>query len=332
MCFLLNVVKKRSGKVSMVCVVRVVTMASKKEVALGRWRILKRALISSRANPSVAPLPEQRGLTRISVRSFSSFELFEIVDFQLEEEQQCCNDRDACWKVYSFSVACGSTIENLVSACVRHLSQEITLDALSGFNNTGNVCVWPSEEVMAYCCLKERLKFESKSVLELGGGMTCLAGLMLALTGLPTRVQLTDGNAASVENLKKIVEVNRKNVGKVEVSAQVLLWDQALLDCPKFDYILCADCLFFTDLHSSLAQVLHKVLAPGGQALLFNPHRSGTLLKFVELVRVRGDMEVKMEEKYNEDVWRRHEQLFVQNVDSYKPDIHYPVMVTITHK
>ena len=296
-------------------------MATKKKAAaLVRWQILKQAIVSSNASEA-----ERRRLESISVRRFSSFELLDIEDLSNKDE-------DVVWKLYSLS---GTTKDDQVSARVRHLPRRVTLDALTGFNNTGNVCVWPSEEVMAYHCLKQRLQFKGKSVLELGGGMTCLAGLMLSLTGLPALVCLTDGNKTSVDNVKEMVKANTTNFNKVAVTAEVLVWDETFLDSDfcQFDFVLCADCFFFTDLHSCLARVLGKVLAPGGTALLYSPHRNGTLLSFVELIEKQGDMEVQVEDIYDQQIWRRHLHLSSdQNSPGYKPDLHYPALVTLTRK
>jgi len=301
-------------------------MASKKPAALARWQILKQAIVSAKH----ASETEQKRLENISVRSFSSFEFFDIEDLPVEQYSSS-NEEDSIWRLYSLS---GASKDDQTSARVRHLTQRMTLDALSGFNNTGNVCVWPSEEVMAYHCLKQRLQFKGKSILELGGGMTCLAGLMLSLTGLPTLVCLTDGNKASINNVKEMVKANTKDFSEVEIITEALEWNETFLDSDyrQFDYVLCADCFFFTELHSCLSRVIHKVLAPGGTALLYSPHRSGTLLRFVELVEKLGVMEVQVEDRYDQQIWARHQRLSEQNTPGYKPDLHYPVMVTLTHK
>lgn len=68
--------------------------------------------------------------------------------------------------------------------------------------------VWPSEEVLAYYCLKNNYVFKEKAVLELGGGMTCLASFAVAKTSDAILVACTDGNPASVENVKRIIEHN----------------------------------------------------------------------------------------------------------------------------
>lgn len=54
---------------------------------------------------------------------------------------------------------------------------------LVGFNNTGNVCVWPAEEVLAFWLLTHgrALAAPAQRVLELGAGMAALAGFAAAL-------------------------------------------------------------------------------------------------------------------------------------------------------
>lgn len=71
-------------------------------------------------------------------------------------------------------------IDDMDSVKVRFYKGPIGLKEMIGFNNTGNVCLWPSEEIMTYFCIKNSAIFDDKSVCELGGGMTCLGGLMVS--------------------------------------------------------------------------------------------------------------------------------------------------------
>lgn len=126
-----------------------------------------------------------------------------------------------------FSIECISTEWYKYSSCVKsrnfsanicRSSTIITPEELMGFNNTGNVRIWPSEEILAYYVLSNLELFRDKTVLELGGGMSCLAGVMAALYGLCNNVHLTDGNPNSVYNVERILE---KNVFTSKVSCSV---------------------------------------------------------------------------------------------------------------
>ena len=312
--------------------------------AVERWKILKGAILAA----SRRSQDDDETITRASVRSFTSFELFKVTDLVGDVPKGCvCSQAGArsIWKRYTYVMridACatpsdegtrGDTTGGMdgererVSALISHLPPKTSLEVMMGFNNTGNVCIWPSEEVLAHYCLENREHFRGKSVCELGGGMTCLAGLMLALTGLPARVMLTDGNTASVENVRRILSANKGEQNRVEISSNVLLWDEAFVhsEHSTFDFVICADCLFFVELHQILCQVIRKLLVPGGTALLLNPTRSGTLEQFVKVAE--NLFAVKRSEKYSELVWEKHCASLTD--DRYKSDLHYPVLLVL---
>lgn len=335
---------------------------AERTIAVSRWKILRKAILdaSSRSQGECAKdKGKTDGTARASARSFSSFELFSVTDIDDDgeeggEEASTLHSSHHTatgfvWKRYSHrrttSDAGNKTDDgndeddgtamnahlgasrDTISAFISHLPPSTSLEAMTGFNNTGNVCVWPSEQVLAHYCLENRHRFRGKSVCELGGGMTCLAGVMLALTGLPARVELTDGNESSVENVRRIVGANGHRFNGVCVSVDVLLWSEAFLatERDEVDFVVCADCLFFVELHQCLCQVIHKLLSPGGRALLFNPGRSGSLDRFVEVAERM--FSVSRVERYSETVWARHCAALAN--DRYKFDLHYPLLLIL---
>ena len=302
-----------------------------------RWKILRRAVLAAAGKPAVASgglRGELAARSRASVRSFSSFQLFSVED--LEEEAD--GVREGVWKRYTYPPAAidrpeteerqQKSVVSPVSTRVRILPTDTSLETMMGFNNTGNVCVWPSEEVLAHYCLQNQDQFRDKSVCEVGGGMTSLAGLILALTSCPARISLTDGNETSVGNVKHILEANKKRFGEVQVSAEVLRWDKDFLSTSyeEFDFVICADCLFFVELHECLCRVIHKLLKPNGKALLFNPRRSGTLERFV--ATAEGLFLVELVERFDEVVWKKHCAALVTD-EMYNPDLHYPIQLIL---
>jgi len=235
-------------------------------------------------------------------------------------------------------VTCPNLLSGTVLAEVRLMSavRQLGVARLAGYNNTGNVCVWPSEEVLAYHCLSEQAgsgRFSGRRVLELGGGMTGLAGLLLAATAGPAAVHLTDGNSNSVDNLERIVARNKDKVkDEVVVTVGQLRWDdsEAVEELAgRWDTVLCADCLFFDAGRESLVRALHRLLSPTGVALVMAPDRAGTFGQFEAAARKVFDVDVQV--NYNEDVWRVHQEC-LGGTPGYDPDIHYPKLITLRQK
>ena len=93
------------------------------------------------------------------------------------------------------------TRESPVDARVN--TKAVLSNKIHGVDNTGNICVWPTESVML-CALSGNDALaeiiRGKSVIELGGGLTALAGLGLASLGIPRNVIVTDGHPDCVVN------------------------------------------------------------------------------------------------------------------------------------
>jgi len=216
---------------------------------------------------------------------------------------------------------------------VRLFKSSFSLSDLAGFNNTGNVCIWPSEECLAFYCLQNRNQFSCGSVLELGGGMTCLAGLLLAKANVAREIHLTDGNSNAAGNLADMLEGDKAGVGLVDtkVSAGMLRWDdwEAIqLLKHKYDWVICADCLFFDSGREGLVDAIQQLLSPSGVALIVAPNREGTFTQFENSARRVFDVEVQT--NYSPQIWEAH-QKWLQD-PTYQTDIHYPKLITLKNK
>ncbi|XP_045119618.1 calmodulin-lysine N-methyltransferase-like [Portunus trituberculatus] len=267
-------------------------------VARRRWRILAEALQRS-SNRDASP-------DSVSTRKFQSFGL--LLFEELGQE--------------FYSVRC---INSDLKVIVRLLRRDFSPSQLTGFNNTGNVCIWPSEEILTYYCLSNLKIFSGKSVLELGGGMTSLAGMLVAASGVASRMVLTDGNALSVSNVK--VSLQKNNLS-VETFARVLRWGVAEEISPhqgKFDVAMCADCLFFDDERDSLLLTLLAVLRPGGIALVVAPARSGTFHSFASLCRPH--FRVAIVEKYDHVVDHLAQKSALD--PHYNHNLHFPLLMVL---
>lgn len=206
---------------------------------------------------------------------------------------------------------------------VGHKKRTFSAEDLMGFNNTGNICIWPSEETLTYYLVANLHLFENKSVLELGGGMSCLAGLFCAKYASAKTVALTDGNKISVENVQISMHLNKFSC---PVSCQVFKWGDTKSDI-KFDIILSADCLFFDEARSDLIDTMWDTLDVNGFGLVMAPNRGNTLQNFIQQSENKG-FKCKKITNYNNTVWERHLKLLENN--DYDENIHYPILIELT--
>ncbi len=128
--------------------------------------------------------------------------------------------------------------------------------------------------------------------LRRSGGMSGLTGIGLARSADLMSVVLTDGNPMAVENQRICLKINPTKITQTDCC--ILVWDRrdtaghlvevlAAAGGGKFDIIIGADCLFFSDFHEDLLHVLQVSLAPNGVVWLLQPPRGGTMEKFTSM-------------------------------------------------
>ena len=292
--------------------------ATVQQRARERWKILA-SVIKKRC-------PEKDDNT-ISVRRFAGFNLFSKNVVHIDNESEA----DYEWLDYRYG---GHGTNSLAEQplFIKQRCRQVVLEDLTGFDNTGNVCLWPSEEVLASYVLKHKEQFDGKAVCELGAGMTALAGIFLASSANPCKVLLTDGNEDCVENMEAIICQNKPLFGSTVVSSKRLLWDVnsdlSSLES-QFDFIISADCLFFTQCHTGLLHVMETLLKDNGSIIIMAPQRKDTLKLFC--TKAPSQFSVVNIENYDSVMWSRH-QAAKKEDPMYDEDIHYPVLLLLSKK
>ena len=171
------------------------------------------------------------------------------------------------------------------SVLIPAITKNVSLQTLQGFNNTGNVRIWPSEELLLVKTnelLCQNFQNDIK-VLEIGGGYSSLAGVLNSKLHPNVHFTLTDGNPDSVASCHKIIETNSlKNC-----SAMEFVWgaDKPHPVYQNYSIIIIADCFFFDNAREKLAKSLQilKSINNDIKIILIGPTRNGTFEKFINL-------------------------------------------------
>ncbi|KAG5185434.1 hypothetical protein JKP88DRAFT_207881 [Tribonema minus] len=269
---------------------------------------------------------------------------------QLQPDDSCSGE----WRLATYQLPGGGG-----QLCVRERAArrrttlaEIFSHRVHGVDNTGNVRVWPSESLLLHHLVSTPGAIPAGArVLEIGGGMTALAGLgVAAAAGCRVRcVVVTDGHPDAVRGQRVCARLNRHAFGATRVAARRLVTTadnadstaaSAACSCGcgsgPFDVVIGSDCLFFEDFHADLIEILRRLIAPCGRAVLLQPSRGGSMERFA--ARARDHFDVYMEARYDDSIWERHQQLLLAAGEGgaeagggYREDTCFPVLMTLRH-
>ncbi|XP_028396486.1 calmodulin-lysine N-methyltransferase-like [Dendronephthya gigantea] len=236
--------------------------------------------------------------------AYGLFTSYKITDL-IEAGYEVCNGSSKAKSGYEWLEYASEHFPSCRLA-VRQRIRAVNWNDATGFDNTGNICVWPSEEVLSYICIKNSEDFRGKTVCELGAGMTGLAGMMLAIASDVQEILITDGNMDGVSNLKEIARTNKRQFGGSKaVNVRQLRWNmwEDYSDLKgHFDFVLCSDCLLYEQLHASLADVISTLLKPDGMVLMTSPRRGCSVEQFIEQAKTKC-FDCECIENYDEFVW-----------------------------
>lgn len=170
--------------------------------------------------------------------------------------------------------------------------------------------------------------YEGKSVFEIGGGQSGLAGICCGY--LASEVVITDGNECSIENLQTIL---RHNKLESKCHAAFHRWNEPLpetIATKQFDLVIAADCFFDPNFHESFIDTLVSSLAPTGTALLFSPERGGSLRSFIEKLFQRNIFNVEQTANICSDITSKISALTASSsIEDFDADKFHIKMLTL---
>ncbi|XP_071722096.1 calmodulin-lysine N-methyltransferase-like [Rutidosis leptorrhynchoides] len=282
-----------------------------------RWGILRRALLRNR-NSHISDKQSQVEIESISRKTKHGFNLIPcqlLLDNNNINKQESQSDSRDCCMCYTLPIH-GSPKLYLYQRTNSHADlNDFEICNRYRIDNTGLVCSWPLEDVLAYFRMSNADMFRSKRVLELGSGYG-LAGLVVAATTEAVEVVISDGNPQVVDYIQHNIEANTGLFGDTNMKSMMLHWNQTEISniSNTFDVIIASDCTFFDEFHKDLVRITELLLrsTSPSEAIFFSPKRGDSLDKFVKEVEGRG-LQYSLVENYNELVWKHHQKFMNGN-------------------
>ncbi|XP_020205591.1 calmodulin-lysine N-methyltransferase [Cajanus cajan] len=301
-----------------------------------RWKILRRALLS-RSSPPDPDEQSQMIINRISRRTTHGFNLIpsHVIDDELgsnKHDGSSARDARVC-----YTLPIPGAPQLFLTQRVDNCADLSDFEICNRYNidNTGLVCNWPSEDVLAHYCLSHADIFRSKKVIELGSGYG-LAGFVIAAATEASEVVISDGNPQVVDYTQRNIEANSGAFGDTVVKSMALHWNQEDTSnvADAFDIVIASDCTFFKDFHRNLACIVKHLLSKAGssEAIFLSPKRGNSLNLFLEVVKENG-LHFSVTENYDREVWKRHEGFLNEDRNSwpsYEKGHSYPLLIRIT--
>jgi predicted nicotinamide N-methyase len=245
------------------------------------WKKVKDAIVSK--NKLVLLSKFEQVDMNLFTKSTEVFETNTQMTFTLNRELE-----GLLGKEYEYPICIKLVKRNITDNEADYLKYEI-------IDNTGNLTIWPSEEVLSVFILLNKQLFEGKKVLELGAGFSGLSGLILAKYITTKEVLLTDGNTRCIHSLLYNIKYNGLDESKV--GAKFLLWnrfntydDIVNNEDNQYDVILLSDCLFFKSYHDDLIHTIHSHLKKSGACIIVTPSRGNSMSIFLEKAKSSFDI------------------------------------------
>lgn len=167
-------------------------------MASARWKLLK-TLLTTKDEKQLAQLLAQPGSG--SKRAQPRFRVFDKRASKHGEEQA-----SSTTLYYFLDSPQGGQPLFTIKEVAPKVDVKDAFGQYSGFLNTGNICVWPAEEILAFYVCSHPEIVRGKTVIELGGGMTAMAGVAAAgWHGGASKTILTDGNPDCVSSTLRLV-------------------------------------------------------------------------------------------------------------------------------